>query len=245
MQPLETTGRTGRAAHLVARSAARTTWQRLRDAAGSSLTSEQADALRAAFRADVAAHGNVSWVDPVDAALLAAVELAVDAEAVRLAAAGEHHTAGALVAEHLSRCGLDVSAVVRRELVGQPFPSCAAGAFLVEGGEARLLPRAQQPRLRHAYPELLPGDPANASFYADVAERTLPLAGCATFADLLEAVAAERGSLAGDDRFLLVRGGTDPAILPLECRYLVGAGVVVVIGPDTAGGEQVWAAEGV
>jgi hypothetical protein len=113
----------------------------------------------------------------------------------------------------------------------------------VDGGAARLLPRTAQPRLRSSYPSLLPADAANAAFYRDLADRVLPVAGCTTFADLLARAEDERGSLAGDDRFLLVRGGTDPAILPLECRYLVCDGALIVIGPDGAGFEQVWAAE--
>jgi hypothetical protein len=40
-----------------------------------------------------------------------------------------------------------------------------------------------------------------------------------------------------------VRRGFDPASLPLECRYLVAEGVLVVVGADGLGGEQVWAAE--
>ena len=60
----------------------------------------------------------------------------------------------------------------------------------------------------------------------------LPIAGCPTFADLLARAEAERGSVSGDDRFLLVRRGFDPAILPLECRYLVCDGALIVIGPD-------------
>ncbi len=243
MPRLETTGRAGRAAHLVARTAARATWPRLRDQAGETITAEQADELRAAFRADVAAHGNAWWVDPVDAALLAAVELAVDAEAALLYSDGEGAVAVALLAEHLTRCGVDLGAGGRKELARVPYPTCAAAAALAEGGDARLLPRAAQPRLRPAYPALLPSDPGNAAFYDDLATRVLPLAGCTRFADLLARAAAERGSLAGDDRFLLVRDGTDPAILPLECRYLVCDGALIVIGPDGAGGEQVWAAE--
>jgi hypothetical protein len=243
MQRLGTTGRAGRAAHLVARTAARTIWQRLRDRAGETVTLEQAYELRAAFRADVAAHGNAWWVDPVDAALLAAVEVAVDAEAALLYEDGEGAVAVALVAEHLSRCGLELGVGGRRELAEISFPTCAAAAALVEGGEARLLPRSTQPRLRPSYPWLLPSDAVNAAFYTDLASRVLPLAGCSTFADLLARAEAERGSLAGDDRFLLVRRGTDPVLLPLECRYLVCDGALIVLGPDGAGAEQVWAAE--
>jgi hypothetical protein len=243
MQRLETTGRAGRAAHLVARTTARATWQRLRDQAGETITVEQADELRAAFRADVAAHGNVAWVDPVDAALLAAVELAVDAEALLLYGDGEGAVAVALVAEHLSRCGVALDAAARKQLAAVSYPTCAVAATLVPGGDARLLPRSEQPRLRRAYPVLLPSDPGNAAFYTELAARVLPLAGCTTFADLLARAETERGSLVGDDRFLLVRRGLDPAILPLECRYLVCDGALIVIGPDVAGGEQVWAAE--
>lgn len=240
MQPVDTSGSAARAAQLVARS----TWQRLRDQAGETLSAEQAEKLRAAFRADVAAHGNVSWLDPVDAALLAAVELAVDAEAALLYEDGEGGTAVALVAEHLARCGVELGAAGRRELLRMSYPTCAAGAALVDGGDARLLPRGAQPPLRSSYPSLLPADAANAAFYSDLAARMLPVAGCTTFADLLARAEAERGSLAGDDRFLLVRDGTDPAILPIECRYLVCDGALIVIGPDGAGAEQVWAAEG-
>ena len=243
MQRLETTGNAGRAAHLVARTTARATWQRLRDQAGETITVEQADELRAAFRADVAAHGNVWWVDPVDAALLAAVELAVDAEAALLYSDGQGAVAVALVVEHLRRCGVRPDAAARKELAAVSYPTCAVGAALVDGGDARLLPRSEQPRLRRSYPALLPSDPGNAAFYNDLAARVLPIAGCPTFADLLARVEAERGSVAGDDRFLLVRRGFDPAILPLECRYLVCDGALIVIGPDAAGGEQVWAAE--
>ena len=243
MQRVETTGRAGRAAHLVARTVARSTWQRLRDQAAETLSAEQADELRAAFRADVAAHGNAGWVDPVDAALLAAVELAVDAEAALLYEDGEGATAVALVAEHLARCGVDLGVGGRRELARASYPTCAAGAALVADGDQRLLPRTAQPRLRRSYASLLPADAANAAFYSDLAARVLPVAGCTTFADLLARAEDERGSLAGDDRFLLVRGGTDPAILPLECRYLACDGALIVIGPDAAGGEQVWAAE--
>ncbi len=243
MQRVETTGRSGRAAHLVARTAARATWQRLRDQAGETITKEAADDLRTAFRADVAAHGNAWWVDPVDAAMLAAVELAVDAEAAQLYADGEGAAAVALVAEHLSRCGVDLGAAGRRQLAAVSYPTCPVAAALVDGGDARLLPRSEQPRLRRAYPALLPSDAGSAAFYADLAARVLPIAGCTTFADLLTRCEAERGSLAGDDRFLLVRRGFDPAILPLECRYLVCDGALLVIGADAAGGEQVWAAE--
>jgi hypothetical protein len=243
MQRREMTGGSGRAAHLVVRTAARATWRRLRDQAGETITVEQADELRAAFRADVAAHGNVWWVDPVDGALLAAVELAVDAEAALLYADGEAGAAVALVAEHLHRCGVKLGAAGREQLAAVSYPTCAIAAALVEGGDARLLPRAEQPRLRRAYPALVPSDAGNAAFYDEVGARVLPLAGCTTFADLLARAETERGSLAGDDRFLLVRRGFDPAILPLECRYLVCDGALIVIGPDAAGGEQVWAAE--
>src|SRR4051812_47628516 len=228
MQRVDTTGRPGRAAHLVARTVARSTWQRLRHQAGETLSAEQADELGAAFRADVAAQGNAWWVDPVDAALLAAVEVAVDAEAALLYEDGEGATAVALVAEHLSRCGVDLGAAGRRALAGISYPTCAVGAALVDGGAARLLPRTAQPRLRSSYVSLLPADAANAAFYRDLADRVLPVAGCATFADLLARAEDERGSLAGDDRFLLVRGGTDPAILPLECRYLDCDGPLLV-----------------
>ena len=243
MHPIESSTRRGRAAHLVARSAARTTWQRVRDGASDTFSTEQADGLRAAFRADIAASGSGWWVDPVDAALLATVEIAVDAECAALQAAGEEPTAVALVAEHLTRCGLGVDAGVRRELASLDRITCEAAAALVAGGELRLLPRAEQPRLRRAYWTLLPVDDANATFYADLADRVLPLAGCATFAELLATVEAERGSLQGDDRYLLVRRGFDPAALPIECRYLVCDGAFVVVGADGLGGEQVWAAE--
>ncbi len=187
--------------------------------------------------------GTPGWVDPVDAALLAAVELAVDAEAALLYEDGEGATAVALVAEHLSRCGLDVGVAGRRQLARVSYPTCAAGAALVAGGDARLLPRAVQPRLRRTYPSLLPADAANAAFYSDLAVRVLPVAGCTTFADLLARAEDERGSLAGDDRFLLVRArhrpGDPAARVPLP--RLDGA--LIVIGPDGAGGEQVWAAE--
>jgi hypothetical protein len=243
MHPIETSAHRGRAAHLVARSAARTTWLRLRDGASDTFCAEQADGLRAAFRADVAACGTAWWVDPVDAALLAAVEIAVDTEAARLVAEGDHAVAVALVAEHLTRCELEVDAPARRELATLGRPTCEAAAALVPGGELRLLPRSEQPRLRRAYWALLPVDDANATFYADLAARVLPLAGCATFAELLAKVEAERGSLQGDDRYLLVRRGFDAAALPLECRYLVCDGALVVVGADGVGGEQVWAAE--
>ena len=243
MHPIESSTRRGRAAHLVARSAARTTWQRLRDGASDTFSIEQADGLRAAFRADVALSGSAWWVDPVDAALLAAVELAVDAECAALVAAGETLTAAALVAEHLDRCELPVDAAARRAIARLDRITCEAGAALVPGGELRLLPRAAQPRLRRAYWSLLPVDDANATFYADLAERVLPLAGCTTFAELLARVEAERGSLQGDDRYLLVRRGFDAAALPLECRYLLCDGALVVVGADGLGGEQVWAAE--
>ena len=103
-------------------------------------------------------------MDPVDAALLAAVEIAVDTEAARLVAAGERAVAVALVAEHLTRCELEVDASVRRELHALPQPTCEAAAALVAGGELRLLPRSEQPRLRRAYWSLLPVDDANATF---------------------------------------------------------------------------------
>jgi len=243
MHPIESSTRRGRAAHLVARSAARTTWLRLRDGASDTFSAEQADGLRAAFRADVAASGSAWWVDPVDAALLAAVEIAVDTECAALQAAGEAPTAAALVAEHLQRCEVAVDAAVRREIAALDVITCEGAAVLVAGGELRLLPRAEQPRLRRAYWALLPVDDANAGFYADLGARVLPLAGCTTFAELLATVEAERGSLQGDDRYLLVRRGLDPASLPLECRYLVAEGVLVVVGADGLGGEQVWAAE--
>jgi hypothetical protein len=243
MQPIESSTRRGRAAHLVARSAARTTWQRLRDGASDTFSAEQADGLRAAFRADIAASGSAWWVDPVDAALLAAVEIAVDAECAALVAAGETASAAALVAEHLTRCELRVDAGARRAIAELETITCEAAAALVVGGELRLLPRAAQPRLRRAYWNLLPVDDANATFYADLADRVLPLAGCTTFAKLLQKVEAERGSLQGDDRYLLVRRGFDPAALPIECRYLICDGALVVVGADGLGGEQVWAAE--
>src|SRR6187549_598287 len=141
MHSIETSARRGRAAHLVARTAARTTWLRLRDGASDTFSTEQADGLRAAFRADVAAHGNAWWVDPVDAALLAAVELAVDAEAALLYEDGEGATAVALVVEHLARCGVDLGVAGRRELARVSYPTCVAGAALVAGGDTRLLPR--------------------------------------------------------------------------------------------------------
>jgi hypothetical protein len=243
MHPIESSTRRGRAAHLVARSAARTTWQRLRDGASETFSAEQADGLRAAFRADVAASGSAWWVDPVDAALLAAVEIAVDTECAALQAAGDTPTAAALLTEHLKRCELPVDAAARRAIAALDQLTCEAGAALVPGGELRLLPRAEQPRLRRAYWALLPVDDANATFYADLGARVLPLAGCTTFAELLAKVEAERGSLQGDDRYLLVRRGFDAAALPLECRYLVCDGALVVVGADGVGGEQVWAAE--
>ena len=103
MHPIESSTRRGRAAHLVARSTARTTWQRLRDGASDTFSIEQADGLRAAFRADVALSGSAWWVDPVDAALLAAVELAVDAESAALVADGETLTAAASNPRRTSR----------------------------------------------------------------------------------------------------------------------------------------------
>ena len=136
-----------------------------------------------------------------------------------------------------------VDAGVRREIAGLDPITCEAAAALVAGGELRLLPRAEQPRLRRAYWSLLPVDDANATFYADLAGRVLPLAGCATFAELLARVEAERGSLQGDDRYLLVRRGFAAAALPFECRYLVCDGAFAVVGADGLGGEQVWAAE--
>src|SRR3954454_20916642 len=207
MQRTETTGNAGRAVHLVARTTARAIWPRLRDRAGETITVEQADELRQAFRADVATHGNVWWVDPVDAALLSAVEPAVDAEAALLYADGQGAVAVALVAEHLRRCGVRPDAAARKELAAVSYPTCAVGAALVEGGDARLLPRSEQPRLRRSYPMLLPSDFGNAAFYAELAARVLPIAGCPTFADVLARIEAERGTLSGDDRFLLVRRG--------------------------------------
>ena len=137
-----------------------------------------------------------------------------------------------------ARCGVDLDAAGRARLAGVSYPTCVVGAALVDGGDARLLPRSEQPRLRSSYPSLLPADAANAGVLQRPRRRACcPIAGCPTFADLLARAEAERGSLAGDDRFLLVRGGTDPAILPLECRYLVCDGALIVIGPDGAGGR--------
>ena len=245
MQRVETTGRAGRAAHLVARTVARSTWQRLRDQAGETLSAEQADELRAAFRADVAAHGNAWWVDPVDARPAGrgrAGRRRRGGAAVRGRRRGHRRRAGGRAP---ARCGLDLG-------VGGPaaagprsrIPTCAAGAALVAGGDergccrapssrgcARRTPRCCRPTPRT--PRSTPTSPAACCPWP--AARRSPTCSPAR--------SRERGSLAGDDRFLLVRGGTDPAILPLECRYLVCAGALIVIGPDGAGGEQVWAAE--
>ena len=240
---LETTGNAGRAAHLVARTTARATWQRLRDQAGETITVEQADELRAAFRADVAAHGNVWWVDPVDAALLAAVELAVDAEAALLYSDGEGAVAVALVVEHLRRCGVRPDAAARKELAAVSYPTCAVGAALVEGGDAACCRAPSSPACAARIRRCCRPTPATPPSTPSSRRACCRWPGCPTFADLLARAEAERGSVAGDDRFLLVRRGFDPAILPLECRYLVCDGALIVIGPDAAGGEQVWAAE--
>ena len=199
--------------------------------------------LRAAFRADIAASGSGWWVDPVDAALLAAVEIAVDAEAALLSGGGRGADRGRADGRAPAALRLVVDAGVRREIAGLDPITCEAAAALVAGGELRLLPRAEQPRLRRAYWSLLPVDDANATFYADLAGRVLPLAGCATFAELLASVEAERG-LARRRRPLparaaRVRPGDPAARVPLpglrrrarSCRR------------RRAGGEQVWAAE--
>ena len=188
--------------------------------------------------------GSGWWVDPVDAALLAAVELAVDAEAPllygRRRGADRGRTGGR--APRPLRC----RPRRRRPASSSPALVPDVRGRRRPGGGWRRAPAAAR-RAAAAAP-VVPVAAAGRRrergvLRATSPARVLPLAGCTTFADLLARVEAERGSLAGDDRFLLVRRGFDPAILPLECRYLVCDGALIVIGPDAAGGEQVWAAE--